>query len=88
MPPQPVLAFRCWVSRRGVAAGKRKPVIIWQESQGLMYILAHREDFVHSSLFFAFYFYILVYTQGGKKAAPDDWGPVVLHCIEKSLSYP
>lgn len=53
-----------------------------------MYILAHREDFVHSSLFFAFYFYILVYTQGGKKAAPDDWGPVVLHCIEKSLSYP
>lgn len=44
VPPQPVLAFGCWVSRRGVAAGKRKPVIIWQESPGLMYILAHRED--------------------------------------------
>lgn len=52
-----------------------------------MYILAHREDFVHSSLFFAFYFYI-VFMQGGKKSAPDDWGPVVLNCIETSLSYP
>lgn len=41
-------------------------MIIWQESPGLMYILAHREDFVHSSLFFAFYFYV-VFMQGGKK---------------------